>query len=121
MNAVHEFAPVCPFADALGFVTEQKGIGTIGMSDGPPVISGKFAQDPLPAEPPKPTVLLAAEGTCRRVVDTMVIHMGHSGLNLQREPHTAFAVPGEHRGPPAVLGLIGDVQRLLCILDLDNG
>src|SRR5258708_30985863 len=100
---------------------ELKRIGTIGMSDGYPVIARKFAQDPLPTEPPEPAVLLAAEGTCRGVVDTMVIHMGHSGLNLQREPHTALAVPREHRRREAVLGLIGDVQRLLFILDLDDG
>src|SRR6266436_2995983 len=100
---------------------ELKRIGTIGMSDGYPVIARKFAQDPLPAEPPEPAVLLAAEGTCWRVVDTMVIHMGHSGLNLQREPHTALAVPREHCGRESELGLIGDVQRLLFILDLDDG
>src|SRR5579862_3480737 len=43
------------FADALSFVTELKGIGTIGMSDGHPVITRKFAHNPLPAEPAKPT------------------------------------------------------------------
>src|SRR6266446_98796 len=98
-----------------------KRIGTIGMSDGHPVIARKFAHDPLPTEPPKPAVLLAAEGTRRRVVDTMVIHMGHAGLNSQREPHTALAIPREHRGRQAELGLIGDVQRLLFTPALDDG
>src|SRR6266853_6928517 len=98
-----------------------KRIRTMGVADGHPVIARKFAQDPLPTEPPEPAVLLAAEGTCWRVVDTMVIHMGHSGLNLQREPHTALAVPREHCGRESELGLIGDVQRLLFILDLDDG
>src|SRR5580704_2380597 len=98
MNADHEFAPVCPFADPLPFVTpELKRIGTIGMPDRHPVIARKFAQNPLPTEPPEPAVLLAAEGTRRRIVDTMVIHMGHSGLNLQREPHPALVVPRKHR------------------------
>src|SRR5260370_3793511 len=100
---------------------DLKRIGTIGMSDGYPVVACDLAQDPLPTEPPEPAVLLAAEWTCRRVVDTMVIHMGHAGLNLQREPHTALAVPREHRGREAVLGLIGDVQGLLFSLDLDDG
>src|SRR5579859_6298442 len=96
-------------------------IGTIGMSDGHPVVACKFAQDPLPTEPPKPAVLLAAEGTRRCVVDTMVVDMGHSGLHLQRESHTTLAIPREHGGRQTVLGLIGDVQRPLFILDLDDG
>src|SRR5580704_15493656 len=122
MNAGHEFAPVCPFVVAVLFMTpELKRIWTIGMSYGHPVIARELAHDPLPTEPPEPTVLLAAERARRRVVDSMVIHMGHSGLNSQREPHTALAVPREHRGREAVLGLIGDVQRLLFILDLDYG
>src|SRR5260370_26508058 len=87
MNAGHEFARV-----------NLKRIGTIGMADRHPVIARKFAQDPLSAEPPESTVLLATEGAGRRVVDTMVINMGHSGLNSQREPHTTLAVPREHRG-----------------------
>src|ERR1700741_3160743 len=120
MNAGHEFAPVCLFA-LLFMITELKRIGTLGMSDGHPVIACKFAQDKLPTEPPKPAVLLAAEGARRRVVDTMVIYMGHSGLHSQRDPHPALAVPREHRGREAVLGLIGNVQRLLFILDLDDG
>src|SRR5260370_14327217 len=81
----------------------------------------KSAQDPIPTEPPEPAVLLAAEGARRGVIDTMVVHMGHAGLNSQREPHTALAVPREHRGRQAELGLIGDVQRLLLIFDLDDG
>src|SRR5258707_7543800 len=109
-------------ADALLLVTpELKRIRTMGVSDGHPVITRKFAQDPLSTKPPEPTVLLAAERARRRVVNSMVIYMGHSGLNSQREPNTALAVPREHRGRQAVLGLIGDVQRLLFILDLDDG
>src|SRR5260370_36802567 len=109
-------------ADALLLVTpELKRIRTMGVSDGHPVITRKFAQDPLSTKPPEPTVLLAAERARRRAVDSMVIYMRHSGLNSQREPNTALAVPREHPGRQAVLGLIGDVQRPLFILDLKCG
>ena len=47
--------------------------------------------------------------------------MGHSGLNSQREIHTALPVLREHRGRQTVFGLISDVQRLLFVLDLDDG
>ena len=55
------------------------------------MIARKFAQDLLSTKPPEATVLLAAEGASRRVVDSMVIHMSHSGLNSQREPRTTVA------------------------------
>ena len=43
------------------------------MPHGHPVIARKFAQDPLPTEPPEPAVLLATLGARRRVVYTVVV------------------------------------------------
>src|SRR5260370_16590205 len=87
-------------ADALLLVTpELKRIRTMGVSDGHPVITRKFAQDPLSTKPPEPTVLLAAERARRRVVDSMVIYMRHSGLTSQRAPNTALPLPPQHPGP----------------------
>jgi hypothetical protein len=55
------------------------------------MIAGKFVQHPLATEPPEPAILLAPERACRRVVDTVVIHIGHSRDAIARNPIIGIA------------------------------
>jgi hypothetical protein len=55
------------------------------------MIARKFVQHPLAIEPPEPAVLLATERACRPVVDTVVIHMGHSRDAIARNPIIGIA------------------------------
>jgi hypothetical protein len=61
------------------------------MPHGHPMIARKFVQHPLATEPPEPAVLLATERACRPVVDTVVIHTGHSRDAIARNPIIGIA------------------------------
>lgn len=55
------------------------------MLDGHPVIPREFVHDPFAAKPADAAVLFAPERTRWRIVNTMVVHVGHAGLHTQRK------------------------------------
>jgi len=62
------------------------------LPDRDPVIPSELVHNPLAAESPKTAILLASEGTRRRIVYPMIVDMSHASLNTQPKSQAALSV-----------------------------
>ena len=66
------------------------------MLDGHPVIAREFEDDPFAAKTADAAVLFASERTGWRIVNTMVVHVGHAGLHTQRKSQAPLFVASKY-------------------------
>ena len=86
-----------------------------------PMIRREFFDDPIAAEAAEPAVLFAAEGTVGEIIDRLIIHVGHAGLDPQRDAHASLDISREDRARQAVLRIVRHADRFFFAGHLDNG
>lgn len=86
-----------------------------------PLIGRKLVDDPVAAEPSETAILLATERIVRKIIDRLIVDMGHAGLHLKREGKPSIFIPRDNGPGQSGIGVVGDPQGFGFILHFDDG
>ena len=85
-----------------------------------PLRSRELLDNPVAAEASEPAVLLATEWIVRKIIDWLIVDMGHADFHFERKGQSAIFILRNDGAGQSGIGVIGDPQGFSFIPHLDD-